>query len=97
MEKASLIKYNFFMASKSLEIHGIALDDLREYLLHLGGELQPDGTIMADGWSAEIASLPDYLIGRASFCSYLVKMEGEEELVSSVWQRFKLRILRPGG
>ncbi len=78
---------------KSLELHGIPAETLREYLAGLGGEPRADGAIAGPGWVARITRRPDYPLGRAALCCFLVEMEGDEE----VWKRFVVKIARPGG
>ncbi len=79
------------------ELHGIPLETLCKYLVQLGGEVGASGEVAGKGWKVKITSLPDYHIGKASFCSTLVEMEGEEDVLPAVWQGFEIRCLRPGG
>ncbi len=79
------------------ELRGIPEEVLREYLLGLGGQLQPDGGLVGDGWQARLTRLPDYQIGKAAFCNYRFELEGEADVLRELWPRFEVRILRPGG
>lgn len=79
------------------EIHGIAAETLREYLIRLGGADQPGGIIAGAEWRASIRQMPDYQLGKASFCSFLVEIAGKEEAVEKIMRQFELRIMRPGG
>jgi hypothetical protein len=36
-------------------------------------------------------------MGKASFCSFRVEMEGEAGVLRPIWQRFEQMTLRPGG
>ncbi len=83
------------MANFSLKIHGIPEETLRGYLTRLGGESRVDGQIAGPGWTARITVQPDYRLGSASFCCFLVEMEGEG--AGEAWRQFRLRVLRPGG
>lgn len=79
------------------ELHGIPRDTLCQYLVQLGGEVDASGEVEGKGWKAKITSQPDYRIGKASFCSFLVEMEGDEDVLPTVWQGFEIRCMRPGG
>jgi hypothetical protein len=81
----------------SLEIHGIAEDTLRGYLLKSNGETAADGSIAGPGWVATVTRKPDYVFRQMRLCCFVVELEGEEEAAAAAWERFKLSILRPGG
>jgi hypothetical protein len=85
------------MLTLTRELHGIPAETLRDYLLRLGGENQPGGGIVGKEWRASIHQLPDYQLGKASFCSFLVEIAGQKEAVEKITQQFDLRIMRPGG
>lgn len=85
------------MLTVNREIHGIPEDTLRDYLVRLGGEREPGGIIDGGRWRASISQMPDYQLGKMSFCSFLVQIVGEKEPVEKLVQQFDLRIMRPGG
>ncbi len=65
------------MLTLTREIHGIGAETLREYLIRLGGENQQGGIIVGKEWRASISQLPDYQLGKASFCCFLVEIAGK--------------------
>ena len=79
------------------ELHGIPAETLLQYLARLGAETSPAGDLAGPGWTARLIPLPDYRLGQASFCSFRVELEGEEEVLRQLWPRFELLTLRPGG
>jgi hypothetical protein len=85
------------MSTLTRELHGITEETLRSYLIRLGGMAQPDGNVTGSDWMARVIRLPDYKLGRASFCSYRVEMAGDPQTLREIWQRFELMTMRPGG
>ncbi len=90
------------MTERVVELHGIPLADLLAYLTRLGGMPEPSEagqpvTVLGPGWQAQLTPMPDYHLGQAAFCSVQATMQGEDEAVKTVWRRFELSVLRPGG
>ena len=79
------------------ELHGIPAETLRRYLARLGAEPLPTGDLTGPGWTARLIPLPDYRLGQATFCSFRVELQGEDEVLRQVWPRFELLTQRPGG
>lgn len=85
------------METISLDLRGMPDWVLYEYLQSMGGQLQPDGWFVGQGWQAHLLRLPDHVVGPMVFVNYRVEFQGEPDPLKAAWARFELKILRPGG
>lgn len=79
------------------ELRGIPEWVLAEYFEKLGAVRQSDGSFSAPGWAVSLTRLPDHQVLMMKFCCYRVVFQGEAQAVKTAWDRFQLKILRPGG
>ena len=81
----------------SHDIRGIPLWLLRDYLIDLGGVLQPDGTVLGPGWSGQLTRLADFQIGSLRVGEVRVEIRGEDEALEKLEIGLRPKLLRAGG
>lgn len=78
-------------------VRGIPLWLLREYLLELGGQLQPDGTLLGNGWQGRLTQLEDYRIGSLRVGEVRLELLGDGTALAALFPALERRLLRAGG
>lgn len=81
----------------SYDIRGIPLWLLRDYLIDLGGQLQPDGTVAGPGWAGQLTRLADFQIGSLRVGEVRVELRGEAEALEKLEIALRPKLLRAGG
>jgi hypothetical protein len=79
------------------DIRGIPLWLLRDYLIDLGGQLQPDGTVVGPGWTGELTRLADFQIGSLRVGEVRVELRGEPQALEKLEVGLRPKLLRAGG
>jgi hypothetical protein len=79
-------------------VRGVPIWLLREYLVELGGAMQPDGSVAGDGWLARLTQLDDYRISSLRVGQVRLELTGEDAARESI-QALLMRKLstRAGG
>lgn len=76
---------------------GISERAARHYLTRVGGELRDDGTVVGDGWRAELTSEKVGVGPTMSLTEVTVTFEGEESTLDDLIERFSRKAIRAGG
>jgi hypothetical protein len=79
------------------EMKGIAAATIADYLGSLGGVLNPEGWFVGPGWQARITPRTDQNVGRLAFERLWFEWQGDAAAAETIWPRFRLKIMRPGG
>lgn len=79
------------------EIRGIPLWLLRDYLVDLGGQVQPDGQVAGAGWRAQLTRLEDIRIGSLRIGEVRLELRGESAAVGQLELDLRPKLLRAGG
>jgi len=85
------------MARRALDVRGIPLWLLHDYLVEAGGRPGSAGRIVGEGWTARLRELEDYRIGNLSVGQVLVELDGTEQAIASVEACLAPKLLRGGG
>ncbi|MBK9715209.1 MAG: DUF1952 domain-containing protein [Kouleothrix sp.] len=85
------------MVEVTHEIRGIPLWLLRDYLVDLGGQIQPDGQVAGQGWRAQLTRLEDIRIGSLRIGEVRLELRGDAEAVELLELRMRPKLLRAGG
>lgn len=82
---------------KVIELRGIPLWLLQEYLQDLGGRPGEDGWITGPGWQACLTPMNDFQLG--SLCIGQVRLEWQAgpDAHTLYWPKLEMKIMRAGG
>ncbi len=79
------------------DVRAIPLWLLCEYLVELGGQVQPDGPIVGAGWSASLTQLEDFSIGSLRVGQVRLEIRGKERAVEDLKVQLESKLARGGG
>jgi len=85
------------MTETTLDLRGIPLWRLQEYLQDLGGQPRDDGWLAGPGWQARLTRLEDDSMGRMKICQVRLEWQADEAAQASTWPKLELKLIRPGG
>lgn len=85
------------MAEITHELRGIPLWLLRDYLVDLGGQAQPDEQVIGPGWQVQLTRLDDFRLGSLRVAQVRLVLRGESEVLAQLEQRLRPKLLRAGG
>ncbi|WP_458188095.1 hypothetical protein [Haladaptatus sp. NG-WS-4] len=76
---------------------GISERLARRYLENLGGELEDDGDVVGDDWTASLSSEKVNIGPTVELTEVTVVFEGSEETLDSLVEDFSQKAMRAGG
>lgn len=79
-----------------LDLRGSTPDQIREYLIGLGGTPGPDGALAGPGWTARLEAGEHRAFG-AVWPRVVVTFSGDPQSVARVVSGLRLRAMRGGG
>lgn len=79
------------------EMRGIPYFLLKEYLQEMGGRLEGENFIRAEGWSVRLERMEPFRIGSLSVGQTRLTIEIEDHLVDEFLAQFGKKTLRAGG
>jgi hypothetical protein len=79
------------------EMRGIPYFLLKEYLQEMGGTLEEENLIRAEGWSVTLEKMEPFRIGSLSVGQTRLTIEIEDHLVEPFLAQFGKKTLRAGG
>lgn len=79
-----------------LDVRGTPAEQIRTYLIGLGGHDQPDGTVAGPGWTAALTEGEHQAFGIA-VPRVVVRFNGQPQAVAAVYASLRIRALRAGG
>ncbi len=79
------------------EIRGIPLWLLRDYLVDLGGVVQPDGAVHGAGWQGTLVPLDDFRLGSLQVAAVRMELRGDSAALELLEGGLKYKLLRAGG
>jgi hypothetical protein len=79
------------------DIRGIPLWLLRDYMVDLGGQVQPDGSVAGPGWTGLLTRLADFQIGSLRVGEVRVELSGDPDAVDALDLALRPKLLRAGG
>ena len=79
------------------EIRGIPLWLLRDYLVDLGGQAQPDDHVIGPGWRAQLTRLADFRLGSLRVGQVRLELRGDPDALAQLEQGLRPKLLRAGG
>ena len=79
------------------EMRGIPYFLLKEYLQEMGGRLEGENFIRAEGWSVTLEKMEPFRIGSLSVGQTRLAIEIEDHLVDGFLAQFGKKTLRAGG
>jgi hypothetical protein len=85
------------MDTLTQNIRGIPLWLLREYLVDLGGQVQPGGEIAGPDWQGKLTRLEDFCIGSLWVGEVQLELSGEAEAIVRIDLALRPKLLRIGG
>lgn len=85
------------MLTHTHDIRGIPLWLLRDYLVDLGGVVQPDGVVYGSGWQGRLEPLDDFRLGSLRVATVRMELSGEPEALDQLEGQLKYKLLRAGG
>jgi hypothetical protein len=81
-----------------LELRGMPVWIVREYLCELGGGITQDENIISGpGWTVRLSELEDYQIGSLSVGQVLLQIEVLPEISASFHEALEKKCIRAGG
>lgn len=84
------------MIEEQLVFQGIPLWLLREYLVELGGEVEHDHRVVADGWTADIAKIEPFKIGSLVIGRVQLILHGEPDAIALMRPGLEQKTIRAG-
>ena len=85
------------MAQVTHDLRSIPLWLLRDYLVDLGGQIEPDGDVAGQGWRGRLTRLEDFRIGSLRVGEVRLEISGEAESIARLEQAQWPKLLRAGG
>jgi hypothetical protein len=85
------------MALVSQDIRGIPLWLLRDYLVDLGGQVQPDGQVVGPGWQGRLTRLEDFRLSSLRVGEVRLELDGDADAVARLELALRPKLLRAGG
>lgn len=79
------------------EMRGIPYFLLKEYLQEMGGTLEGEDLVRAEGWSVRLERMEPFRLGSLSVGQTRLTMEIEDHLVEQFLVQFGKKTLRAGG
>lgn len=79
------------------EMRGIPYFLLKEYLQEMGGTLEEENFVRAEGWSVRLERMEPFRIGSLSVGQTRLTIEMEDPVVESFMTQFGKKTLRAGG
>jgi hypothetical protein len=79
-----------------LDLRGTPAWQIRGYLIGLGGQEAPDGSLAGPGWTATLTEL-EHVAFRIVMPRIIVRFAGDPTAVKEVHDRLRLRAIRAGG
>jgi hypothetical protein len=79
------------------EMRGIPYFLLKEYLQEMGGTLEEENFVRAEGWSVRLERMEPFRIGSLSVGQTRLTIEMEDSVVESFMTQFGKKTLRAGG
>lgn len=79
------------------EMRGIPYFLLKEYLQEMGGTLEGDDFVRAEGWSVRLERMEPFRLGSLSVGQTRLTVEIEDHLVDGFLAQFGKKTLRAGG
>jgi hypothetical protein len=70
---------------------------LQEYLIELGGKLDEDGSVLGNGWRAQIRQLDDFQVGSLKVGQVHLKVKAVDGVVDDLMPVLEKKLLRAGG
>jgi hypothetical protein len=70
---------------------------LQEYLIELGGKLDEDGSVLGNGWRAQIRQLDDFQVGSLKVGQVHLKVKAVDDVVDDLMPVLEKKLLRAGG
>lgn len=78
------------------EMRGIPLFLLKEYLQEMGGMLEGENVVRAEGWSVTLERMEPFRLGSLAVGQTRLTIEIEDELVEGFLAQFGKKTLRAG-
>lgn len=85
------------MNTHTHEIRGIPLWLLRDYLVDLGGVVQPDGMVHGPSWQGTLTPLDDFRLGSLRVATVRMELSGDAAALDQLEGELKYKLLRAGG
>ncbi len=85
------------METRIHDIRGIPLWLLRDYLVDLGGVVQPDGAVAGPAWQGRLTRLDDVRIGSLRVGEVRMELRGTPEALQRLEHALHFKLLRAGG
>ena len=82
---------------KDLDLRGIPLWLLRNYIQELGGLPAADGWLAGAGWQARLTELEDYHIGSLQVGQVRLEWRADELAQDRTWPLLEKKLMRGGG
>ena len=70
---------------------------LQEYLVELGGELQANGHVQGNGWTAQLTQIEDFQVGSLKVGQVHLKVNASPEMLETFIPALEKKLLRAGG
>ena len=70
---------------------------LQEYLIELGGKSDEDGSVLGNGWRAQIRQLDDFQVGSLKVGQVHLKVKAVDDVVDDLMPVLEKKLLRAGG
>lgn len=70
---------------------------LQEYLVELGGQLNPDGSVQGCGWTAKMKQVDDFQIGSIRVGQVHLQVHADADVTDTLLPALEKKLLRAGG
>lgn len=80
-----------------IELRGIPLWLVREYLQELGGKIRDDATLTGTGWTVHLVQLEDFQVGSIRVGQIRLEVEASPHAWDSLRPSLEKKLLRGGG
>ena len=85
------------MSDTILELRGIPLWLIQEYLQEVGGSLQPDGWLHGEDWQARLTQMEDYALGSLRVGQVRLEWQAGAAAQARTWPLLEKKMMRAGG
>ena len=85
------------MESRFHEIRSVPLWLVREYLEELDGRASDETHVTGDGWQATLEKMEPVPLGSLRIGRVSLVLEGEAQVIESLWAKLEMKLLRAGG
>lgn len=80
-----------------MELRGIPLWLVREYLEEAGGRARDDTHVAGNGWTATLEQIEDFTLGSLRIGQVRLTLEGDPDAVARLREFLEPKLLRAGG